>query len=385
MLVHRTLVGLIVAASCSVGCSSEPLDDESHGAPQAPAAQTVAITPVYAPKAKVELSATSLAFNPLVEGELWVALRQFPSGQACIQDDPDTEACRALPGAMGVVSDATSATPSAVIKQDGNAWHFMRRPTQLAWGDGLLFASCGEALTDNFEDGTEPYAGPVLWSSDPTIFGADPKPDQNGTHLDMLHETPYCMGIAHESGNAYWAFNGDAGALDRVDFHHPHQIGGEDHADGEVHRYVAGQLRRVPEVPSHLAYDQRRKLVYVADTGHGRVLAIDPSTAIPAGAIDVYEVLQASGNMDGATVRELVPPGLLQMPSGIALADEALYVTDNATSLIYRFDMAGKAKAVLDTSLPPGALAGITVGPDQRLYLTDLLSGAVLRAEAPAN
>jgi DNA-binding beta-propeller fold protein YncE len=384
VLAHR-VVGLIFAAACSLGCSSEPLDGEGPGEPQAPPAQTIALTLVYEPKAKVELSATSLAFNPRVEGELWVALRQFPSGRACNQDDTDAEACSALQGAMGVVSDATSATPSAVIKQDGNAWHFMRRPTQLAWGEGLLFASCGEALTDNYEDGTDPYAGPVLWSSDPAIFGVEPLPDQNGTHLDMLHETPYCMGIAHESGNAYWTFNGDAGALDRVDFHVPHQIGGEDHDDGEVHRYVAGQLLRVPEVPSHLAYDPRRKLVYVADTGHGRVLAIDPSTAMPAGAIDVYEVLQASGRMDGATVRELVPPGLLQMPSGLALSDDALYVTDNATSLVYRFDMAGKAQAVLDTSLPHGALAGLTLGPDRRLYLTDLLSGAVLRAEIPPN
>lgn len=385
MLAPRALIGLAVATTFCVGCSSEPVDDDGSRTPDVPTPRTVALTQIYAPKARVPLSATSLAFNPKVEGELWVALRQFPSGRPCNEENTDAEACSALAGAMAIVSDATSDTPSALIKQDGNAWHFMRRPTQLAWGEGLLFASCGEARTDNYEDGAEPYAGPVLWSSDPAIFGVEPTGDQNGTHLDMLHETPYCMGIAHEADNAYWAFNGDAGALDHVDFHVPHQIGGEDHADGEVHRYVAGQLLRVPEVPSHLAYDQRRKLVYVADTGHGRVVAIDPSGARPAGDIDVYEVLHASGAMDGATLRELVRPGLLQTPSGLALADDELFVTDNATSLIYRLDIDGRPLAVLDTGLAAGSLGGVSVGPDHRLYLTDLRDGAVRRAEIPAD
>lgn len=374
----------VAAVLSSLGCSSEPVgSEEGDGATTTPEVQTVSLTEIYVPRARVPLSATALAFNPTSEGELWITLRQFPSGRPCNQQNTDIEACRALQGVVGVVSDATGDAPSGVIKQDGNSLHFMRRPTQLAWGEGDLFASCGEARTDNFEDEEVPYAGPVLWSSDPAIFGVEPGPGQNGTHLDMLHETPYCMGIAHEADNAYWVFNGDAGALDRVDFHHPHQIGGEDHADGEVHRYVAGQLLRVPEVPSHLAYDKARQLVYVADTGHGRVVAVDPSPATPAGRIDVYEVLQASGAMEGASVKELVPAGGLQKPSGIALAGDALYVTDNATSLIHVLDVTGKQRRVLDTGLPSGSLSGITLGPDRKLYLTDLLTGAVRRAELP--
>jgi len=382
VLPSKLLLAAIAWATCCVGCSSEPLEGARGTEP--PATEPLSLTSLYVPMESVPLSATSLAFNEAVEGELWVALRQFPSGRPCNQENSDEAACRALRGAMAVVTNATADAPSAVIKRDGNAFHFMRRPTQLAWGEGLLFASCGEALTDNFEDDATPYAGPVLWSSDPAIFGVRPTAEQNGTHLDMLHETPFCMGIAHESGNAYWVFNGDAGALDRVDFHTPHQIGGEDHSDGEVHRYATGQLLRVPEVPSHLAYDERRKLVYVADTGHSRVLAVDPSTAQPGGPITVYEVLQSSGMMDGARVIELVPPGLLQRPSGLALANEMLYVTDNANSTIHVFDTSGKLLRVLDTGLPGGSLAGVTVGPDSKLYLTDLLTGAVYRAEVAA-
>jgi hypothetical protein len=380
------LVPVLIAALA--GCSSKALDSDDssneggHGGDAPGSGVEVAkLTQIYKPAEKVPLSATSLSFNAVVDGELWVALRQFPSGKPCTMT-VDT-GCKALPGAMAVISDATGAAPRAKLKQDGNAWHFMRRPAAMAWGNADYFASCGEALTDNYEDDNTPYAGPVLWSSDPAVFGVAPTAGQNGTHLDMLHETPYCMGIAHEKDNAFWAFNGNAGSLDRVDFHAPHQIGGEDHSDGEVHRYITGQLLRVPEVPSHLAYDGKRGLVYVADTGHHRVLSVDPSTAEPGEGITVYEELAASGSMDGATVSELVPPGTLETPSGMALDRDTLYVTDNATGLIYVLDVSGKTQRILDTELPGGALAGVTVGPDQQLYVTNLIDGSVWRVEAP--
>ncbi len=377
---------LFTCSAALFGCSSQALDSSDDAAGSGAGATgtgptsgagTHGIVDIFTPKAKVPFSATALAFNPMVEGELWVTLRQFPSGKPCAK--VGDAGCAALPGVMAVITNATGATPSAVLKEDGNAWHFMRRPSAVAWGDGRLFAACGEALTDNLEDGSDPYSGPVLWSSDPAIFGVKPTANQNGTHLDMLHETPYCMGIAHESANAFWAFNGNAGSLDRVDFHRPHAVGGADHSDGEVTRYVTGKLLRVPEVPSHLVYDSARSLVYVVDTGHGRVLSVDPSTAKLAGEITVYETLQSSGTMDGAAITELVPPGMLQTPSGIALGNDIIYVTDNATSLIYGFDTAGKLQKTYDTALPAGTLAGVALGPDSKLYVTDLLTGGVHR------
>src|SRR5262249_13730677 len=147
---------------------------------------------------------TSLDWNPNARAELWVALAQPPSGLDCIETDPDPVACNQLEGSMAIIDRATLDAPSAAVKQDANAWHFMRNPRQVAWGSRGLLATCGEARTANYEDEEIPYNGPVLWDSDPTLFGAPYDPDRNGTHVDMLHETPYCMGIAHEQGNVYW-------------------------------------------------------------------------------------------------------------------------------------------------------------------------------------
>jgi hypothetical protein len=380
------------------GCSSKAIDNDEPTAPDPTSdvselglgdgsLDSVVLTELFRPNGRLPLSATDLAFNGAVPGELWVTLRQFPSGEKCV--DPmevevdaatNDRACAALPGVAAIISDAPG-TPSATIKEDGNSWHFMRRPVAIAWGEADLFGSCGESWTDNYEHIDVPYAGPVLWSSDPTIFGVEPRAGQNGTHLDMLHETPLCMGIAHESGNAYWTFNGDAGSLDRYDFHAPHQIGGEDHADGEVFRYVRGELLRVAEVPSHLVWDTVRSRLYVADTGHRRLLSVDPSTATRGGAITTYEELHDSGEMIGAEVAELVPPGLLEAPSGVALSGQTIYVTDNASSHIYAFNLEGQLLVTFDTGLAAGSLAGVTIGPDKKVYFTDMLTGAVTRID----
>lgn len=414
MLMLRVVVSAVLVAS--LGCQSQPLNavdavaggggisgaapGNFAGAADSPsggagaAAQPDAVRPdalgdgspgsaslvlVYRPQTKVKLSATALAWNRTVEAELWVTLRQLPSGRPCT--DTDNTGCSALQGVAAVISDAIGEAPVGNIKEDGNSWHFMRRPTAIAWGDGELFSACGEALTDNYENDKVPYAGPALWSSNPEVFGVAPGAGQNGTHLDMLHETPYCMGLAHEAGNAYWAVNGLAGSLDRYDFHAPHQTGGSNHSDGEVYRYVTGELLREPDLPSHAAYDAERDLVYVADTGHGRVLSVNPKTARAGGPIDVYEDLLGSGERLGAEVVELIPKGVLAKPSGLTLAGDVLLVTDNASSTVYMLDTSGRTLRALDTQLPTGSLSGVAVGPDGKVYLTDLLTGDVWRVE----
>jgi hypothetical protein len=380
--------GTALLLALALACSSGKLDDGGPREPEPSESAVVAealfpdgaaLTAIYSSTAR--RSATALAFNPLVPGELWATLRQFPVDAPCTSKVKT--GCAALPGEVAVISGADTESPTARVKEDGNSWHFMRRPTSIAFGDNGNFATCPEYRTGNYEDETTiDFIGPTLWSSDPAIFGVKPLPTQNGTHLDMLHSTPFCMGIAHETGNAYWTFNGQIGALDRYDFHEPHPIGGDDHADGELHRYVEGELLRVPEVPSHLALDRAQGLLYIADTGHHRVLRMDITSGTPIGEVEKeYDGMPIHQRMGGAELTVFVAPDVLETPSGIAFHQGIVLVTDNATGTIHVFDRDGTSLRTFTTGLPAAALGGITVGPDERVYVTNLATGQVLRVE----
>src|SRR5947199_7075163 len=106
--------------------------------------------------------------------------------------------------------------------------------------------------------------GPTLWSSDLDIF-AELNPHGLGSHLDMLHNSPNCMGIAWQESNIYWAFSGKDNAIFKYDFKTDDGIGNDDHSDGESYRYVKGQVRRVAGVPSHLVYRKEDRMLYIAD------------------------------------------------------------------------------------------------------------------------
>ncbi len=402
----------ILALSCVValsGCASEALstDPGKKAEPPGPPVDTDLVVAsllgedgsgpptfftVYDPSDDTSgrpLLPSALAWNPVEQDELWITLREPPTDRTCNRGG--TVACTWLIGRVAIVHGATSApaVPHDVeTKEDANAWHFMRRPSAIAFGTDGTFATCGEARTGNYENEEASFIGPTLWSADPAIFGARPPADSptGSTHIDMLHETPFCMGIAHESENAYWVFNGEVGALDRYDFHAPHAPGEDDHSDGELRRYVEGQLTRVPDVPSHLAYDSQRRLVYAADTGHGRVVSLDATSGHEDGKVTAYEPLVAQARMSGATLVEVVPPGLLAQPSGLTLYRGVLFVTDYASSRIVAFDRAGRRLVTVETGLPTGSLGGIAIGPDGRAYLVDRSTRRVLRLEpSPAS
>lgn len=380
--VTRGLLSAVLALTLS-NCSSSPLDEPHESAtpsatPPVPAVPaSVELVPLY--DAPAAWTATALAFDPLRSGELWVTLRRVPSNKPCLETA--TSGCAALEGEVALVQGATSDAPRMTIKKDGNAWHFMRRPTSIAFGDNGNLSTCGEARTDNYEDDAVDYSGPVLWSSDPAIFGVKPTADQNGTHLDMLHDSPFCMGITHERDNVYWVFNGQLGALDRYDFHAPHVIGGDDHSDGEFERYVEGQLVRVPEVPSHLALDHSHGQLYVADTAGGRILRLAIASGVPGANVPTLDPIAVHRQMDNVGLEQVVAPGSLGAPSGIALAADRIIVTDNATSRIWWFKLDGTLVGSVDTGLPAGSLSGIAIGPDGKLYLSDLLTGTAYRVE----
>jgi hypothetical protein len=355
-------------------------------------AESVSIPAIYSPE--IPLEATDLAFHtdPARSGELWVARRPIEPSGPCLQSNTSSVTCSGLEGSIGVVFNAGTTEVSAQSYKDFNAWHFMRRPSALAFGDNGNFATVHEARTGNFTDDPLDFIGPSLWTSalpgitpgcetSPTgCFSVQP-PGKNGSHLDMLHCTPWGMGIAHEQGNMYWVLNGNIGALERYDFRADHGPGNDDHTDGYMRRYVTGQLTRVPNVPSHLVFNKEDGHVYAADTGAGRIVKLNPATGAEAGgATPNYEAIDAKV-VDGAMLTVVVPPGILTSPSGIELHEGHLYVTDNATSRIHAFDLQGQEVRQLQTNFAPGSLAGLTIGPDGKVYFVEKPTGWVHRID----
>jgi DNA-binding beta-propeller fold protein YncE len=146
---------------------------------------------------------------------------------------------------------------------------------------------------------------------------------------------------------------------------------------------VEGELARVENVPSHLAYDASRGALYIADTGNGRVVALDTKSGTPAEELATNEPIALAQRVAGAKLTEIVPAGFIGAPSGLAFAGGALFVTDRDSGMIHAFDRSGTLLRSLDSGLGPGTIAGITIGPDDRAYFVDQLAGRVLRVDVP--
>jgi sugar lactone lactonase YvrE len=189
------------------------------------------------------------------------------------------------------------------------------------------------------------------------------------------------MGIAWERANIYWTFDGKTQSITRANFMQDHGIGYDDHSDGRMQRFVEGEVRRVPNVPSHMVYDGQTDLLYVADTGNRRVAVLDTTEARSAGRIETIEPGTVLWRMQDATLTALADASTagLERPSGLALHDDLLYVTDNATARITALTLDGAVVDWLDTGLEPGALMGIELDAAGRVYIVDSIGDRVLR------
>lgn len=312
-----------------------------------------------------------LEFNPEVPGELWVVNR--------IDDSTVT------------YKNAGTSTQQATKLIDPYALHFMEEVSSVAFADGLRFGTCQESRnTYNGQAFPDDFMGPALWSADPAIYAkSNPAAVAEvgfdlGSHLDMLHESPLCMGIAWERDNVYWTFDGLSGTLSRYDFVQDHGAGFDDHRDGTVERYVEAGVLRVGDVPSHLAFEAETGLVYVADTGNARIAVLDPAGGVPDAALTPMEPGVSLITMIGVRAEDVVAPGQdgLVHPSGLALHDGMIFTSDNATSRILAFTLEGELVDYLDTELPEGSLMGITFDDEGRLYAVDFLGDRVLRYSA---
>ncbi len=304
---------------------------------------------------------TDLAFNPTRTDELWV-----------VNQGDNTVWIATSPG---------EPNESAVWRGGRTIGrHFLPRPSGIAFGDSGDFATIHEE--DRITQSTTPadFMGPTLWPSNLSIFDGG-----HGGHIDMLHNTPNGMGIAWESGNAYWVFDGYHASLTRYDFRRDHGPGGSDHSDGQIIRYVEGQVSRVDGVPSHLFFDASSRTLYVADTGNNRIATLDIDTGNRGRNISPNYDGITQYEMTGATLETFIDGASsgLTAPSGLEIHDGHVFVGDNATGIISGFTMEGELVDWLDTMLPAGALTGLAFDSRGRLYYLDAVGGRVLRVAEP--
>lgn len=315
-----------------------------------------------------------LDFNPEVPGELWVVNRH---------DDSTT-----------TIFDAGLATQETLHLVDPFALHFMEEVSSISFSTGMKFGTCQESRnTYNDQADHNDFMGPTLWSADLDIYAksnpaaVDAVGYDLGSHLDMLHESPFCMGIAWEKANVYWTFDGLAGTVSSFDFQADHGPGFDDHSDGIIRHFVDVGVKRVEDVPSHMAFDRAAVeaggtgTLFVADTGNARILEIDPSTAVTEAPHQNMEPGVKITEETGATVREVVPSGghYLKAPSGLALFGDLILVSDHETSTIQAFDRDGNEVDYLETGLPAGSLMGLRVDDQGHIWVTDFVGDRVLR------
>lgn len=270
---------------------------------------------------------------------------------------------------------------------DPYAVHFLSSPTSISFDLNGQFATCQDS-----DNGGDYFMGPTLWTSDFNIFArSNPDAvaylggDDLGSHLDMLHESPHCMGIAWETENVYWVFEGETSSIARVDFGQDHGPGFDDHSDGFIVRYAQGDVSRFPTYPSHLVFDQRTQNLYVADTGNHRIGVLD--TLQEGSAMIRLPVIEEGTTLllvdEGPSVETLCPELSLRAPTGLTLYEELLYVADTSSGRISAIQPETcEVIDWLDTGISSPGLMGIAFDEEGTLYAVDSVGNRVLRITA---
>lgn len=266
-------------------------------------------------------------------------------------------------------------------RRDGNAWHFMSQPSALSFSK----ENYNWATTHNIQDGNHAggtFAGPSLWSSDLNVYAKNAGVGTNGSHLDMLHGSPFSMGIEAHFENSFWVFDGYNEQIVFYDFAADHGPGMHDHSDGVIHRYTDFKVKREPNVPSHLVLDSEKKWLYIVDGGNKRILRMNVKSGETKSVLPLRNEPLAEHLEKGNTEWEVFTSESfgLKNPCGIELVGNRLFVSDYETGQIICFDTNTKNEiARIDTD--DKGIMGIKLGPDNKLYYVNALTNSVFRID----
>jgi hypothetical protein len=226
------------------------------------------------------------------------------------------------------------------------------------------------------------FTGPTLWSSDPAIY-AQPS-GGNGSHLDMLHGSPYSMGIAHEVDNVFWVYDDWHKDIVRYDFVNDHGPGNDYHGDAIVRRYRNLGINTDGDIPNHMILDKETGWMYFVDNGNDRVMRIDINSGIGTLPLQlINEQLTEHSQVLGFTSETIIDQGLNQ-PCGIEIFENFLLVGDYATGDVNVYDKDNSFEFLGQIPTNEPGLTGIKIGPDGNIWFTNRLQNTLMMME-PGN
>ncbi|HEY0976047.1 MAG TPA: T9SS type A sorting domain-containing protein [Flavobacteriales bacterium] len=323
--------------------------------------------------ANTVINPRDLDFKPNTH-ELWVMQRTAQSGTG---------------GSMVIVHDAGLATQTSEYRKDSHSGHFMVQASAMAFGDNGEWAAVNEV--QNTATPTSTFMGPALWTGDLDIFATVFQNnwvtgDPLGSHIQMLHQSPFAMGIAADSARVYWVMDGHFGNIVRYDFMDHHGPGYDYHGAGKIWRYTDVPVTRVPNVPSHMVLDREHGWLYFIDGGNRQIKRMDVHSGAETGNLSVpatsNEPLAGYRRVEGATVE--VVDTWTGRPCGIDYADGRLIVSDQTNGDIRIYDVTGTPTPLGTISTGQAGIMGLKVGPDGKIWYVQNTANKVVRIDVPA-
>lgn len=271
---------------------------------------------------------TDLDYNKADPNQLWILNKGIEGGEAG--------------GTTLMILNPGTATQSFDYRKDGNAWHFMVNPGALAFGD-TTWATAQDYFNANRQESSGAWCGPTMWPSDLSIYAivGNPASNQaNGSHYDMIHQSTYSSGIAHEVNNTYWVNDGNFGNITKYNFNSGHVPGGHEHENGEVYRHVDVPFAMSPRSPAHM--EIKGNWLYYVNPGTKSINRMDITSGTIGKDIsstaNYGEELATFVEVNNTTWETVVSTGL-ERPCGLDLNDKYLIVSDNATGEIIIYDI----------------------------------------------
>ena len=315
-----------------------------------------------------------LEFHPGRANELWIANRATDS--------------------ISIIHNTGLVNQTSENRQDSHKNHFLEEVSAISfgsyhpefdwqWGSAQesINTYCGQGSPNNF-------MGPTLWPSSLSHFAMEHQSDQYlGSHIDMNHESPFGMGIAHDSGNSYWYNDGYYEELVYYDFQEDHDTGMDDHSDGIVRRYSDIQLTHSYGTPGHMILDKDSGILYISDPGANRVLWVntDDTTFTTQDIMSDQSRLEPLAEYSRITGIEwgILDSGL-NKPSGIALEDGQLFISQKDDNQIIAYNLSSNGKSATEVGsiqTSASAIMGLEIGPDGHLYYVDNARDEVVRID----